>query len=453
MNSPKVISQVVDQDLCTGCGICVTECATNSISMGWNADGFLVPKVTENNCSDDSKCINVCPFNPFPKKEVKTEDELSSIFQKDENLKTDLKIGKYDKTYVGYSKEYRKTSSSGGLATYFLSQLFDRNIVDAVVVVNYTDNASQFYNFKLIKSKEDLLKGSKTRYYPVSLEGAMVELDCFDGRVAIVGVGCFIKAIRLKQFENPAFSSKVALLIGIICGGLKSKFYTDFLASKTIGTQKGIKAPEYRVKKPENMASDYYFGLDYKSKKYLLRMRDVGDMWGTGFFKSNACDFCEDVTSELADVSLGDAWLKPYVNEGDGNSIIISRHKLSSQILQEGQKSGELNIDDLSIENIKISQRGSYNHRQKGLVYRINKRKRKGLLTPPKRERNLQSINIPFKIVQFFRQRTRAKSIYNWNHSENVKQFENKMKKELLLLRIATKIYHETRKIKWIQKK
>ena len=448
MNSPKVIAQVVNQDLCTGCGICVTECTTNSISMDWNTNGFLVPQVTENSCSDDGACIKVCPFNPFPKEDVKTEDELANIFQKDEGLKVDSKIGKYDKTYVGYSKEHRKTSSSGGLATYFLSQLFDRNIVDAVVVVvNYTDDASQFYNFKLIKTKEDLLKGSKTRYYPVSLEGALLELDCFDGRVAIVGVGCFIKAIRLKQYENPVFSSKVAFLIGIICGGLKSKFYTDFLASKTIGTQEGIKAPEYRIKKSKNMASDYYFGLDYKKKKYSLRMRDVGDMWGTGFFKSNACDFCEDVTTELADVSLGDAWLKPYVNEGDGNSIIISRHKLASQILLEGQASGELKIQDLSLDDLKLSQKGSFNHRQKGLVYRVNRRKGKGLLTPPKRERSLQKIDVFFKIVQLFRQRTRSKSISNWNCSENVEQFENKMKKELLLLRIVTKVYHETRKI------
>lgn len=453
MSIPKVITQVVDQDLCIGCGICTSECQTNSIAMKWDTNGFLVPQVIDDTCTDDGACIKVCPFNPFPKEEVKTEDELANIFQNDDKLKIDPKIGKHDTTYVGYSKAHRNTSSSGGLATYFLSQLFDRNIVDAVVVVNYTDDASQFYNFKLVTTKTELLQGAKTRYYPVTLEGALIELDCFNGKVAIVGVGCFIKAIRLKQYENSAFNEKVAFLIGIICGGLKSKFYTDYLASKTIGSHSNIKSPEYRIKKSENMASDYYFGLDYKKEKRTLRMKDVGDMWGTGYFKSNACDFCEDVTTELADVSLGDAWLKPYVNEGDGNSIIISRNKLASQILKEGQENGELYLNELSVENIKLSQRGSYNHRQKGLVYRINRRKKKGLLTPPKRERNLQYINFPFQIVQFFRQRTRAKSISNWNDSENVEQFEETMKKELLFLRIATKIYHETRKLGWNQKK
>ncbi|WP_345740598.1 Coenzyme F420 hydrogenase/dehydrogenase, beta subunit C-terminal domain [Maribacter luteus] len=445
MYIPKVISQVVDQDLCTGCGICIAECTSKSIKMDWNTNGFLVPNQTDKDCTDEGSCIKVCPFNPFPKPEVRTEDEIAAIFQ-NESQKFDSKLGKYESIYVGYSLQYRKTSSSGGLATYFLIELFDRRIVDAVIVVNYNANDAQFYNYKLIKSKDDILAASKTRYYPVTLEGALSELNDFNGKVAIVGVGCFIKAVRLKQYENPIFSSKVAFLIGIICGGLKSKYYTDYLASKIIGTYENIDYPEYRIKKPENEASDYYFGLDYKKEKHELRMRDVGDMWGTGFFKSNACDFCEDVTSELADVSLGDAWLKPYVQEGDGNSIIISRNKLAERILREGKNQGKLDIETLDNEDVKLSQRGSFNHRQKGLAYRIGRRTRKGKLTPPKRERNLQEVNFYFRLVQFFRQRTRTKTIDNWNKTKNAITFEKKMNKELLVLRIVTKIYHLTRK-------
>src|SRR5690606_33165372 len=130
------------------------------------------------------------------------------------------------------------------------------------------------------------------------------------------------------------------------------------------------------------------------------------------------------------------------VNEGNGNSIIISRHKLASKILRDGMNSGDLVIDSIGEEDVKFSQRGSYNHRQKGLAYRINRRKRKGLLTPPKRERNLQDVSVPFKIVQFFRQRTRIKTIEYWNKSNKVQLFSKKIKRELLLLRIATKIYH-----------
>lgn len=61
-------------------------------------------------------------------------------------------------------------------------------------------------------------------------------------------------------------------------------------------------------------------------------MRNLGDMWGTGLFKLNACDFYDDVTTELADISLGDAWLKPYDSDGAGNNII----KAPLSIIHEG---------------------------------------------------------------------------------------------------------------------
>ena len=38
----------------------------------------------------------------------------------------------------------------------------------------------------------------------------------------------------------------------------------------------------------------------------MIKMSLLGDMWGTGLFKANACDFCDDVTA-VKDISLGDA--------------------------------------------------------------------------------------------------------------------------------------------------
>ncbi|WP_150299123.1 Coenzyme F420 hydrogenase/dehydrogenase, beta subunit C-terminal domain [Pseudomonas profundi] len=45
-------------------------------------------------------------------------------------------------------------------------------------------------------------------------------------------------------------------------------------------------------------------------------MKEIGDIYGEGPFKENACNFCEDVTIELADISLGDASLQPYSQDG-----------------------------------------------------------------------------------------------------------------------------------------
>ena len=59
---------------------------------------------------------------------------------------------------------------------------------------------------------------------------------------------------------------------------------------------------------------------------------------GNWSFKSNACDFCDDVLTELADISLGDAWIDPYDKSGLGNSIIITRTKTAQTLIKNGLK-------------------------------------------------------------------------------------------------------------------
>src|SRR5690554_374196 len=137
-------------------------------------------------------------------------------------------------------------------------------------------------------------------------------------------------------------------------------------------------------------------------------MREVGNMWGTSYFNCNAYDFGSDVTAELADISLGDAWLKPYSNDGRGTNVIITRSLLADKIIQEGLANGELEIDKISTETLKLSQGGGIRHRQIGLKYRLKLQKKKGLLTPQIRKRILQNIPIEFQLVQKQRMKMRS---------------------------------------------
>ena len=63
-----------------------------------------------------------------------------------------------------------------------------------------------------------------------------------------------------------------------------------------------------------------------------------------------------------------------------------------------------------------------------------------------KRERNLREIALPFKIVQYFREKTRQTSIDVWKKKPNAVFHQKEMKKHLFMLRVSTKIYHLTRK-------
>jgi coenzyme F420-reducing hydrogenase beta subunit/acetyltransferase-like isoleucine patch superfamily enzyme len=418
--------------LCSGCGVCVSE-SNGTLAMKWNDDGFLVPVAISDNIP--AQAIKVCPFNPKPEKDVEDEDILASRF-----LSTaknfDAKIGRFESTFVGYSNRFRATSSSGGIATFVLEKLLKLDIVDYLYVVQKDGNSG--YRYQVFHKNEDITSISKTRYYPVTLEKLFSTISETEGRVAVSGVPCFLKAIRLKQHYHPELKQKIPFLLGIFCGGLKSKHYTDFLA-QSAGIFNTYSDSEYRVKDATSTANDYSFSaLDAQGQSHDVKMSTLGDMWGTGMFKARSCDFCTDVVAELADISVGDAWLPEYKADGLGNSIIITRSQLADQIIQSGIQAGELVLDSIPANKVVQSQSGGFNHRHTGVGFRVWFAKNfTDMFLPVVRVRFQNKIALHDALIQVLRERTRSKSLRIWSQTKNISAFQAKMTAALRILKNA----------------
>lgn len=431
------IEKIIQNELCTGCGVCISEDKSKTAKMVWNESKFLVPELTEVSTKEDM--FSVCPFNP----NVKNEDILGSILFESSAENYNERIGFYQKIYAGYSNKFRETSSSGGIATYIFEKLINNNVVDHLFIVQEGENG---FEYQICSDFNDISKISKTRYMPVTLEKLFNEIYNIKGKVAVSGISCFVKAIRLKQDKYPVLREKIPFVVGIICGGLKSKYYTDFLA-QSAGCTSEYSSVQYRIKNKNSYALDYKFACteNNNDKIHMVDMLSLGDMWGTGLFKSNACDFCDDVMNELADISLGDAWIDPYDKSGAGNSVIITRSKLAEALISHGINENELSLEPITLEQVIQSQSGSFNHRHKGLAYRINKLKNKDLVK--KRERFIIKQNILFNFVQSCRMQTREKSLSYWMSNQCLAEFNKLMYPLLTKLKIYTKFNHMYQKI------
>jgi coenzyme F420 hydrogenase subunit beta len=432
---PEVISKVVDNNLCVGCGLCVSFCSNSSLKMKLDEYGFLVPEQIYD-CNCDGSCLDVCPTNP----DLNTTDrDLSKQFVNSSNL--DENIGYYDRLLVGHSTKYRKTSSSGGITSYVCEELLKRKLVDRIISVKNKDGLTVYSSFS---NPSQVIEFSKTRYFPTTLEKEFSKILENDEKVAIVGIGCFIKSIRLAQIKTPSLKKKIPFTIGIICGGLKSSKYTEFLLdSSNMNKTEKLSEIDYRKKNEKLPAIDYsFFSKNEKGVGNEIRMKELGDMWGTGLFKSSACDFCEDLTSELAEVSMGDAWLYPYINDGRGHNVVVIRNKIINNIFNEGSKNKDILTKELNINKFKEGQSGAINHKQNSLNFRVKKAKHKT-------QKKLFDIKInPLeKIIQRLRSVTRKKSHQIWKKHENAIDFNNEMKYYLLILKIFTRINHYIRKI------
>lgn len=445
--SLPILNEIVSNEMCVGCGVCIAQPdMKENIEMKWNTNGFLVPDFGNTKSLPESS-LSVCPFNPFPDNAVRTEDELADIFLS-QSPKRYNKIGRYYDTYAGHAEQFRLTSSSGGLGTYITYKLLENHIVDAVFSVTESSEEGKPYAYSIITQKEDVLKGSKTKYFPVSMVEVLKQLTDIEGKVAIAGIPCFIKAVRLHQYYHPEMKDKIAFLIGIICGGMKSRFFSEYLAAKAGANPTLFFKPAFRVKDYASNALNYSYSCeDENAKLYQIKMAKVGDMWGTGFFKNNACDFCDDVAAELADITLGDAWINPYEQDGKGTNVIITRSALADKLLQDGLAMGDLTLDHLTEEQFIQSQQGGYNHRHRGMKYRIALADKNDRVIPPKRY-DKERIPFEFRWVQKMRMKVRALSIAYWKKERNIWHFDEAMQPPLKKLQRYTALYHKIRRLK-----
>jgi hypothetical protein len=96
--------------------------------------------------------------------------------------------------------------------------------------------------------------------------------------------------------------------------------------------------------------------------------------WGSGFFQNAACNFCDDVVAETADISFGDAWVEPYASDGRGTNVVIARSPQLAHLLAGGVASGRLVLAPVDADFVARTQAAGLRQRREGLAYRLGRR-------------------------------------------------------------------------------
>ncbi|WP_181885037.1 Coenzyme F420 hydrogenase/dehydrogenase, beta subunit C-terminal domain [Pontibacter diazotrophicus] len=380
------IKDVIENDYCIGCGICAFH-NKNAFSVQLDKYGMLKANMSENEISDEklTEASELCPFSDY----IQNEDSISEkIFKNVENK--DPYLGKYIQNYVGYVKEgdYRKKGSSGGMGKWLLNQLLINDEIDYAIQVVNEKVKGKLYTYQVFTKNDDMLKGAKSAYYPISLEDTLNFIINNEGRYAVTTVPCFSKALRNFAEKNSILKERVKFTIGIICGHLKSTGYAESFAWQLGVEPQNLQGIEFRDKIPGKKANEKgVFAVDVHNKKteVVSSKALVGGNWGHNMFKYKACDYCDDIVGETTDVSIGDAWLKEMMDDDQGNNVVVVRNSLIEKIIAKGISEGKLHLETVSPDVINMSQAGGIRHRREGLAYRLKQKSKKGLWAPEKR--------------------------------------------------------------------
>jgi coenzyme F420 hydrogenase subunit beta len=377
----QTIDKVIEGGFCIGCGGCAA-LAPDDFAIEETPLGMLQARALTAPGARARDLSTLCPMSG------KGADENALGAERFPNLPSDDPIGRHGFVGLGWVNDgdWRARGSSGGLLSWLAAELLTRGEVDAVIQVSPGAEGGLF-SYAVSTTPEDLRRSAKSRYYPVQAADAIAHMQGAPGRFLFIGLPCFVKSVRLIMRNDPAFAAKVPFLFGLVCGHLKSSRFAELLA-----WQKGI-APDdlasidFRDKIEGRRASEYGFrATAHDGAQVHAPMHDMlGRDWGQGMMKYEACNWCDDVMAECADIAVGDAWLPGWSDDWRGANVVVARNLALIAILRAAIADGALSFEEVAPNIAAQSQAAGLRDRREGLAHRLATRAASGAWAPKKR--------------------------------------------------------------------
>jgi len=320
------ISIIFDTQVCCQCGWCSSICPVDAITV--TADNL---EIDDNVCMKCGLCYSVCP------RSFSIDQAYKSIKNLDKSLKWSDKIGAYCNTYSGSTTrdKIKKIRQDGGVVTSLLEYLLKNKLVDAVVAVQHSEDLWRPEPV-IVDNIKDLYKTGGTKYAN-SPSLKIIDKAKKYNRIAVVGVPCMMKAIEKATLfpSGLPFFKNIKYKIGLFC--MESFSYAEIINlvkdkfDKEINelTKMNIDKGKFII----NLTSGEEMAVDLKEVQSYAR---------------HTCHFCEDLTSDYADISVGS------IGSQAGWSSVITRSKEADEIYKGAVKAGL--IESQNLKDVKPGQ-------------------------------------------------------------------------------------------------
>ena len=328
----KLKKDVLEQNLCTGCGACVSLCPYQVIHSDRTVQLF--------DCDlSDGKCYTFCPRTPADYKKIR-----ESLFDVDELTP---EIGAVKGYYLSRATDaqLRAKTQHGGTVTALLELAIAEGLIDSAIVSSRNDAIEQ--EGRLIENPASLRDQAKSRFTVSPTVAAFNHLP--EGSISEVGVvatPCQALALAKMRTANISGYAKIgslSLVIGLFCGWTLAKDRFQALLQK------------YQVPR------EALTGMDIPAGKNILELYTNSTVTAVPMAEVDACvrtacRYCIDSTAEFADISVGAARFGGDCDEMRGWNQIIVRSKSGSDLFELARKKGILEVREapaLALQDLK----------------------------------------------------------------------------------------------------
>lgn len=410
---PGQIDDVIAGGYCIGCGNCAVA-APGEIRVQLSQRGTFEASVAEAVKPDRmTELSRQCPFaDAAPNEDTLGRSLFGAVSSPND------KIGWFRTAWAARvtAHDLYTRATSGGIIRWLCQRLVQDGHVDGAVMVTEAPRmpgAPVLFGYAICRTLDEIAAASRSAYYPVTANAVFAEMRKSGGRYVFVGTPCFVKAARLMAAADPQFARTLVCSIAFFCGHLKSTFFAELISRQLDVNPEEVTAFDFRHRATGAAASDVAVKVTAQ-RQVTAYYRDLfGADYGHGFFKYKACDYCDDIVGELGDVSIGDAWLPQYLQQG--TSAVIIRTPFIDDLFRNAIASGELWAESLTPAQVVQSQESNFRHRRDGLRYRLWKMLSTGQWAPPKRVAPSRGHLTPRELLIFdLRERLRDLSFSEW---------------------------------------
>lgn len=350
------IESVVASGLCMQCGTCAGICPQEAVTMNWTLRGGALPSVDARRCTKCGACREVCPAAGL-------DLSLHAWWRDPATPNTQDFLGPWRQLYFGWANDpaVRQAGASGGLATALLHGAFAEGIIDAAICTRLQPHRPLVAEPLVAQTAQEVSDCRGSKYTMVAVNTALRTAADQPGRYALVGLPCHIQGLRLAQRRSPLLRQRIVLALGIFCGWSCLPQAT-VVAARRAGMDPGaLTSLTYR-------GPGWPGGMDLVGRDGTRRFLPYPNYFDrfTNAYTPPRCTLCPDALAELADLSVGDAWLERFVGSAGVSDVIVRTER--GQRLVERVAPAQLCLTEALPQEILDSQRETF--RLKRSVFR-----------------------------------------------------------------------------------
>lgn len=330
------VGRVAAAGLCTQCGTCAGVCPAAAVTLRWELRHGWRVRVDDDQCTDCGLCLAVCPgeafdFSPAAPWRERFAGAPSPDF-----------LGPSRGLWFGWATDagVRHRGASGGVATAILQAALEIGVtdeggervpVDAAICAQVDSCNALAVRPVLATTPAAVAACRGSKYNVVAMNELLRHVHATPGRYALVGLPCHMQGLRLAQQRSATLRERVVLALGIFCGWTSEPRATELTARRA-----GLD--------PADLATVSYRGPGWPGDMRLVtrsgagRRRPYPDYFDRlmGACTPPRCRLCPDALAELADISVGDAWLDRFTDDpgvADGVSDVIARTPRGARLI------------------------------------------------------------------------------------------------------------------------